>query len=323
MLDRSTGIPLTGFTVARTRTEKPATLAGAKKAPPVPAISPPITLEVLGTPAPKGSSQAFAFAKPGGGFGARVVPGGAKSTREKIIGWDGAVRDAAYTAIGERTSPPFVAVPLEVEIVFRLTRPAGHYGSGRNAGTLKASAPAYPCGKPDIDKLARTTLDSMTGAIFDDDSRIARLTLDKEYATPGREGARIRIAAKGVRPTLAAVPLRIALVPNDDGGGESDAYLAGIVAGTELMGAADNLADHEPRCPCVHCIAARETGESFGKIIAAAGPTPSQERIRKILAGTTVEADSALLKSGKRSHALERHLPAPVVDEDDFGGPDL
>jgi Holliday junction resolvase RusA-like endonuclease len=58
---------------------------------------------------------------------------------------------------------------------------------------LKPSAPLTPATKPDIDKLTRSTLDSLIGAVFDDDSRIVRLVVDKQYAVPGAEGARIRV----------------------------------------------------------------------------------------------------------------------------------
>ena len=38
-----------------------------------------------------------------------------------------------------------------------------------------SSAPPFKRRKPDIDKLARSTLDSLTGSVFDDDARVARL----------------------------------------------------------------------------------------------------------------------------------------------------
>jgi Holliday junction resolvase RusA-like endonuclease len=82
----------------------------------------------------------------------------------------------------------FVRVPVDVTIVFRIARPGGHWAK---RGGVKPSAPTAPHSKPDIDKLARSTLDSLTGIVFDDDSRIVRLTLDKVYAAPGREGASI------------------------------------------------------------------------------------------------------------------------------------
>lgn len=152
-----------------------------------------ITLEVLGTPAPKGSSRAFINKKTGRAF---VAPGGAKTTEVKIASWNVAVRQAAQEALKGSVVMAFVKVPIAVEIVFRMARPGGHYSKA--TGKLLASAPAFPCSKPDIDKLARTTLDAMTGSIFDDDSRIATLSLDKVFAEPGREGATIRVRERRV-----------------------------------------------------------------------------------------------------------------------------
>jgi crossover junction endodeoxyribonuclease RusA len=113
----------------------------------------------------------------------------------KLDTWDAAVRTSAINSIGQVGSPPFVETPLLVKIVFRLTRPAGHWGKGKHAGKLSTKAPKYPRGKPDIDKLARSTLDSLTGIIFDDDSRIVELTLSKTYALPGEEGATVSVAS--------------------------------------------------------------------------------------------------------------------------------
>jgi Holliday junction resolvase RusA-like endonuclease len=140
-----------------------------------------IELNVLGSPAPRGSDHAFY--KPGMKR-AVLIPD--NSTRQR--GWMAAVREAARAAIGETIA--FVQKPLDVAIVFKMRRPAGHW---RSSKTLKASAPLYPTVKPDIDKLARATLDALTGTIWDDDSRIVRLGLVKRYAAPGEEGARITI----------------------------------------------------------------------------------------------------------------------------------
>lgn len=150
------------------------------------------SFEVLGAPAPKGSGRAFY--RPGMKH-AVMAPSGSDANRTKLKNWTAAVREAAAELVGEVEAPPFVKISLAVDIVFRMGRTSGHWGSGKNAGRLKPNAPLYPCGKPDIDKLARTTLDALTGIVFDDDSRIAKLTLTKIFAAPGLEGAMIRITA--------------------------------------------------------------------------------------------------------------------------------
>jgi Holliday junction resolvase RusA-like endonuclease len=152
-----------------------------------------IAFDVLGTPAPKGSAQAFIVGKRGGPQRAVVAPGGSSTTRARMKGWDAAVRDAARACIGDVYAPPFVDSPLVVGITFRMARPQGHWGKGRNAGQLSSGAPVFPRSKPDIDKLARATLDALTGIVFDDDSRIAELVLRKRYAAPGEEGAHVQV----------------------------------------------------------------------------------------------------------------------------------
>ena len=146
-------------------------------------------IEVLGTPAPKGSSRPMLNRKTGKAF---TFKGGSPVSAEKLTTWDNNVRAAAASETG---GVMFVDVALTVEIEFRLRRTAGHWGKGKRAGQLLPSAPAAPRGKPDIDKLARSTLDSLTGIVFDDDSRIVDLKVSKVYATPGQEGAQITIAA--------------------------------------------------------------------------------------------------------------------------------
>lgn len=150
-----------------------------------------LDFDVLGTPAPKGSSRPMVNSKTGKAFTFR---GGSPVTAVKLETWDQAVRASSISALsGSMSSPPFVDMALAVSIAFRISRPAGHWGKGKNAGSLAPSAPAFPRSKPDIDKLARSTLDSMTGILFDDDSRIVSLHLIKQYATVGQEGANIRI----------------------------------------------------------------------------------------------------------------------------------
>lgn len=148
--------------------------------------------EVRGTPAPKGSARAIMR----GGF-ARLVPSSSDVNRAMQANWVAAVRRAARDV-------PLIAGAVWVSIVFRLERPQSHYGTGKNAHRLKPSAPTWPTTKPDIDKLARCTLDALTEVAFEDDSCIANLHVGKEYATPSQpEGALIVI---GSWPMVVAQP---------------------------------------------------------------------------------------------------------------------
>lgn len=89
--------------------------------------------------------------------------------------------------------------PLAVELIFYVPRPKGHYGTGRNAGTVRPSAPAHPTTRPDVLKLARGVEDALTGVIWRDDAQIVDERLVKRYGAPARCEIRIfRPAAIGL-----------------------------------------------------------------------------------------------------------------------------
>jgi len=75
--------------------------------------------------------------------------------------------------------------PVRVDLIFFMPRPKSHFGTGRNAGTLKPGAPFFHTVKPDIDKLERAVLDALTmGGAYTDDARVAMVTKSKVYAHP-------------------------------------------------------------------------------------------------------------------------------------------
>src|SRR3990172_1521410 len=76
--------------------------------------------------------------------------------------------------------------PLRLELVFYRPRPANHYGTGRNQGRVKASAPEYPVGRPDVLKLARGVEDALSGILYMDDAQIVSERLTKLYGSPAR-----------------------------------------------------------------------------------------------------------------------------------------
>jgi crossover junction endodeoxyribonuclease RusA len=73
--------------------------------------------------------------------------------------------------------------PAAVRILATLPRPKGHWGTGRNADVLRASAPARPVCYPDADKIARLVNDALVlaGVLVDDD-QVAVLRCEKVYA---------------------------------------------------------------------------------------------------------------------------------------------
>jgi len=138
-----------------------------------------MTIIVRGTPAPQGSKR-------------HVGNGVMLESSKKLRPWRDAVRgDAAAACAGVMANRyggrhPWQPLdgPLEVEMVFSFLRPAGHYGTGRNAHLVRAAAPDRPAGTPDLSKLARATEDALTDAgVWRDDARVVEYRrLAKVYA---------------------------------------------------------------------------------------------------------------------------------------------
>ena len=75
---------------------------------------------------------------------------------------------------------------LVLHLLFTRTRPKSHFGTGKNAGILKASAPDSPSSKPDLTKLVRAVEDSLTGIVWKDDAQVVEQWNRKEFgASPG------------------------------------------------------------------------------------------------------------------------------------------
>lgn len=119
-----------------------------------------ITFTVLGAPVPQGSKRAFVNKFT---MRAQIVEDNVR-TRP----WRQDVALMASQAM--RGQQPIArGVGVVVETAFYFQRPKGHY---RANGELKPSAPKYPAGKPDLDKLKRAILDALTGIAFVDDSQV-------------------------------------------------------------------------------------------------------------------------------------------------------
>lgn len=73
--------------------------------------------------------------------------------------------------------------PLELTLVFYRPHPQGHYGTGRNAGKLKSSIPAFPERMPDSLKTARAVEDALKGVVWTDDARVCHHDVWKRWGT--------------------------------------------------------------------------------------------------------------------------------------------
>ena len=108
-----------------------------------------LQIRVPGVPAPQGSK--------------RHVGRGRLIEQSKRVGpWRDAVRAATAAQLGGKPySYGAAAAPVAVQVEFYMPRPRTHYGTGRNAGTIRTSAPGRPATRPDVDKLARAVLDAL------------------------------------------------------------------------------------------------------------------------------------------------------------------
>jgi len=93
--------------------------------------------------------------------------------------WRKAVADAVAQAMQDSGDLSKFDGPVKVEAVFYLTRKR----------TVTRALPTVP---PDVDKLARSLLDSCK-AVWGDDSQVVRLEVSKKYAT-GEPGVAVTIS---------------------------------------------------------------------------------------------------------------------------------
>jgi crossover junction endodeoxyribonuclease RusA len=153
-----------------------------------------VRFEVRGVPAPQGSKHARPIYRKGDG-GQREFTGKVaqvESSAKRVRAWRYDVMDAAQRAMQDHAAQhgqtegalfPF-DTSLRLGLVFSLQRPADHYGTGRNAGVLRATAPAWPATTPDLSKLTRATEDALehVGMIGNDKLIVAYDELRKVYA---------------------------------------------------------------------------------------------------------------------------------------------
>ena len=124
---------------------------------------------VPGVPAPGGSKTGFYIPKL-----KRVVMTPASMKTKPWMALVSAYAKEAY-------SGALLTGAIELSIQFRFCRPKGHYGTGKNAGILKVSAPKHHLTKPDRTKLLRSTEDALKGVVWRDDSQVVTGPTEKVY----------------------------------------------------------------------------------------------------------------------------------------------
>lgn len=131
-----------------------------------------ITIHVLGDP--QGQPRGRAFVGPGGH--ARIHEDGSAE------GWKSAVAEIMIPRLpGE---PWLGAIRIRMDWLF--DRPKSHFGTGRNAGFLKPSAPVFKTSKPDTDNAEKAILDCLTRLrLWRDDAQVAWVKKIKWYCPIG------------------------------------------------------------------------------------------------------------------------------------------
>ena len=142
-----------------------------------------VEIRVYGIPRPQGSKRSL-----GNGRMIEASP--------HVKQWRNDVMSAAAAA--HRGAP--ITGPVKLEIVFLFPRPKSHFGTGRNASKLKASAPVHCISRAhgDTSKLIRSTEDAISASsgypVIEDDSQVVRLVCEKRYVTDSEGcGAIIRV----------------------------------------------------------------------------------------------------------------------------------
>jgi Holliday junction resolvase RusA-like endonuclease len=129
---------------------------------------------VLGLPQPQGSKTS-GMTKGGRAF--------VRDDNPHLRPWRQAIASAALDAVN---GAPMWFGPVALTVRFVFPRPKGHYGTGRNQGVIKSSAPLYVRTRPDVDKLVRAIADAVTGIVLHDDSQLVAITATKVYGEPPR-----------------------------------------------------------------------------------------------------------------------------------------
>lgn len=101
-----------------------------------------------------------------------------------IMNYDPSFQDKKdIRCLSESMAPkPLLDGPLRVDVVLYYQHLKGHYGTGKNTGKLKASAPTRKWTKPDRDNADKIYLDALEGLFWKNDSIICAGEILKLYA---------------------------------------------------------------------------------------------------------------------------------------------
>lgn len=155
-----------------------------------------ITLRILGTPEPKGSTKAFV----------RKVRGKLRaittSDNPNLKGWESLIRFEAQAALRRSGYAvcPFFDGAVAVSARFGFVRPPSVSAKKRPHATVK----------PDLDKLVRAAIDPLIGVLFHDDAQVVKLINPEKFYVPAGRPAFAEITVTSVEsPTLFEEPTHV------------------------------------------------------------------------------------------------------------------
>lgn len=143
-----------------------------------------VRFDVAGIAQPKGSTRAYM--PPGARF--PVVT----SDNPRARAWQDAIGWTARTVLD---GVPFTGA-VAIAVTFSLPRPRS-----------LPRAIVHPTKKPDVDKLARCTLDALTGIAYADDSQVIDLDVHKRYTPTGSAPRASITITQAADPELAPLEL--------------------------------------------------------------------------------------------------------------------
>lgn len=104
-------------------------------------------------------------------------------------------RDWLMLARRQITEKLSQGTPVSLYATFFMQRPESHFGTGRNAGKLKPSAPAHHVIKPDLDNLLKFVKDVLNGVAWHDDSQVVWTSMSKVYSDDNNPRTLLDISA--------------------------------------------------------------------------------------------------------------------------------
>lgn len=153
---------------------------------------PVFEMRVYGTPQQRGSKNPIALKNKDGSAKRRangsiivICPDDNKKSGD----WMTEVRMTA----GALWRGDLISEELVLEATFWFARPKSHYGTGKNAGKLKPTAPKHYGQVPDLSKLVRCLEDGLTKVVYVDDRLIEGYGEVKKKWTTGSACAEVRL----------------------------------------------------------------------------------------------------------------------------------